>query len=168
MCVRVCVWVRCIHSTSGTRDATQNGRTFCLHQQLTVAAHCSRRQRAKRQEYVSVHTCRMSMLTFYCVKIVCSARRPCNNARTVCTTTVLWSIISFTLVIKQLNAKNLVLYKFIICLYMFRALCAHHEEVKIVLYSIWYHHTCRWPSGAQVERGPPDDAHIVLETCTGI
>jgi len=33
---------------------------------------------------------------------------------------------------------------------MFRALCAHHEEVKIVLYSIWYHHTCRWPSRAQV------------------
>jgi len=22
---------------------------------------------------------------------------------------------------------------------MFRALCAHHQEVKIVLYSIWYH-----------------------------
>jgi len=42
--------------------------------------------------------------------------------------------------------------KFIICLYMFRALCAHHQEVKIVLYSIWYHHTCRWPSGAHVER----------------
>jgi len=33
---------------------------------------------------------------------------------------------------------------------MFRALCAHHHEVKIVLYSIWYHHTRRWPSGAQV------------------
>jgi len=32
---------------------------------------------------------------------------------------------------------------FITCLYMFRALCAHHQvvkEVKIVLYSIWYHH----------------------------
>jgi len=29
---------------------------------------------------------------------------------------------------------------------MFRALCAYHQEVKIVLYSIWYHHTCRWPS----------------------
>jgi len=43
--------------------------------------------------------------------------------------------------------------KFIICLYMFRAPCAHHHEVKIVLYSIWYHHTCRWPSGAQVDRG---------------
>jgi len=24
---------------------------------------------------------------------------------------------------------------------MFRALSAHHQEVKIVLYSIWYHHT---------------------------
>ena len=24
---------------------------------------------------------------------------------------------------------------------MFRALCAHHQEVKIVLYSICYHHT---------------------------
>jgi len=31
---------------------------------------------------------------------------------------------------------------------MFRALFAHHHEVKIVLYSIWYHHTCRRPSGA--------------------
>jgi len=35
---------------------------------------------------------------------------------------------------------------------MFRALCADHQEVKIVLYSIWYRHTCRWPSGAQVGR----------------
>jgi len=34
---------------------------------------------------------------------------------------------------------------------MFRALCAHHQEVKIVLHSIWYHHTSRWPSRAQVE-----------------
>ena len=31
--------------------------------------------------------------------------------------------------------------KLIIRLYMFRALCAHHQEVKIVLYSIWYRHT---------------------------
>ena len=75
---------------------------------------------------------------------------------------------------------------------MFRALCAHHQEVKIVLYSIWYHHTCRWLFGAQVERGlctpvhrtatyrfndtryciiqfgPHDDEHTVLETCRGI
>jgi len=24
---------------------------------------------------------------------------------------------------------------------MFRALCAHHQEIKIILYSLWYHHT---------------------------
>jgi len=47
--------------------------------------------------------------------------------------------------------KILFYNRFIICLYMFRAICAHHQEVKIVLYSIWCHHTCRWPSGAQVE-----------------
>jgi len=44
--------------------------------------------------------------------------------------------------------KILFYNKFIIRLYMFRVLCAHHQEVKIVLCSIWYHHTCRWPSGA--------------------
>jgi len=49
--------------------------------------------------------------------------------------------------------KFLFYNEFIIRLYMLRALCAHHQEVKTVLYSIWYHHTCRRPSGAQVERG---------------
>jgi len=29
--------------------------------------------------------------------------------------------------------------KFIIHLYMIRALCALRQEVKIVLYNIWYH-----------------------------
>ena len=30
---------------------------------------------------------------------------------------------------------------FISRLYMFRAPCAHRQEVKIVLYILWYHHT---------------------------
>ena len=47
----------------------------------------------------------------------------------------------FILVINQLNAQNLFYNKFISCLYMFRAPCAHRQEVKIVLYSLWYHHT---------------------------
>jgi len=51
--------------------------------------------------------------------------------------------------------KILFYSKVIIRLYMFRALGAHHQRVKIVLYSIWYHHTCRWPSRAQVESGRP-------------
>ena len=48
--------------------------------------------------------------------------------------------------------KFLFYNKFIIFLYIFRVLCAHHQEVKIVLYSIWYHHTCRWRNGR-----PPAD-----------
>jgi len=59
---------------------------------------------------------------------------------------------------------------------MFRAPCTHHQEVKIVLDSLWYRHTCRWPSRAPVHgtatyrpdytRGcliqfwPPDDEHM--------
>jgi len=37
----------------------------------------------------------------------------------------------------------------------FEHCCAHHQEVKIVLYSICYRHTCRWPS----------PAHSPLSTC---
>ena len=62
---------------------------------------------------------------------------------------------------------------------------AHRQEAKIVLYSLWYHYTYRWPSGAQVERGlavhgtvtykcddtrdcivqfwPPGDEHLCLK-----
>ena len=45
------------------------------------------------------------------------------------------------LVVNQLDAQNLFYNKFISCLYTFRAPCAHRQEVKIVLYSLWYHHT---------------------------
>ena len=45
------------------------------------------------------------------------------------------------LVINQLDAQNLFYNTFISCLYMFRAPCAHRQEVKIVLYSLWFHHT---------------------------
>jgi len=27
--------------------------------------------------------------------------------------------------------------------------CVHHQEVKIALHSLWYHHTHRWPSRAR-------------------
>ena len=43
---------------------------------------------------------------------------------------------TFILVINQLDAQNLFYNKFISCLYMFRAPCAHRQEVKMILYSI--------------------------------
>ena len=55
--------------------------------------------------------------------------------------------------INQLDAQNLFYNKFISCLCMFRAPCAHCQEVKIVLYSLWYHHTYRWLSHANLCAG---------------
>jgi len=52
--------------------------------------------------------------------------------------------------------KILFYYNFTTCLYMFRALYAHHQEVKTVLYNLWYHHTCRWPGTGRPRHGPPD------------
>ena len=49
----------------------------------------------------------------------------------------------FILVTDQLDAQNLFCNKFISSLYMFRAPCANRQEVKIVLYCLWYHHTYR-------------------------
>ena len=50
----------------------------------------------------------------------------------------------FILVIKQFDTKNLFYNKFISCLYMFRAPCAHRQEVKIVLYSRPVHRTATY------------------------
>ena len=40
--------------------------------------------------------------------------------------------------------------------------CAHHQEVKIVLYSLWCHHTykCDDTRGCVIQFWPPDDEHM--------
>jgi len=47
--------------------------------------------------------------------------------------------------------KILFYNKFIIRLYMFRALGAHHQEVKLYYTVSGIVTLCRWPSGAQFE-----------------
>ena len=71
--------------------------------------------------------------------------------------------------------KFLFYNRFIIRLYVFRAPCAHRQEIKIVLYSIWYHHTCRWHTYkcddtrcCIIQFQPSDDEHVVLETYRSI
>jgi len=54
--------------------------------------------------------------------------------------------------------KFLFFHRFIIFFYIFRALLCSSSGGQIVLYSIWYHHTCRWPSGAP-------DGHLQAACC---
>ena len=80
---------------------------------------------------------------------------------------VLLTVPLIIILVTNLIHKFLFYNKFILFLYMFRALCAHHQEIKIVLYSIWYHHTLL----VAVRRtgcACAPDGHIVLETCRGI
>ena len=71
---------------------------------------------------------------------------------------------------------------FIIILYMFQALYAHHQEVELYWCSIWYRHSqsvaVRCTGRPLTESDdtrccinkiqPPDDEHIKLETCRGL
>ena len=49
--------------------------------------------------------------------------------------------------------KFLFYNKFILCLYMFQALCAHHQEVKLYYTASGIVTHCGGPTGTQVERG---------------
>jgi len=65
---------------------------------------------------------------------------------------------------------------------MFRALYAHHQEVELYWCSIWYRHyqsvAVRCTGRPLTESDdtrccintiqPPDDEHIMIETCTGL
>ena len=76
-----------------------------------------------------------------------------RSVATIGTLVSMVTMIMFISVINQLDAQHFLFYsKSISCLYMFRALCAHHQEVKIVLHNLWYHHTYRWPSRTQVAK----------------
>jgi len=49
----------------------------------------------------------------------------------------------FILVINQLDAQNFVLqYVYFMPLHVLST-CVHHQKVKILLYSLWYHHIYR-------------------------
>ena len=46
-------------------------------------------------------------------------------------------------VFNQLDAQNLFYSKFYFMPLHVSSTCAHHQEVKIALHSLWYHHTYR-------------------------
>ena len=90
VCVCVCVCV-CAAFTALPAFGTRRKMVghFVYSQQLTVAAHWSRRQRTKRQEYVCSPVYPRSMVRFYFVKTVWRAQSSCNIAPTACTTSVM-------------------------------------------------------------------------------
>ena len=49
----------------------------------------------------------------------------------------------FISVFNQLDAQNLFHNKFYFMLLHVSSTCAHHQEVKIALHSLWYHHNYR-------------------------
>jgi len=49
----------------------------------------------------------------------------------------------FISVFNQLDAQNLFHSKFYFMPLHVSGTCAHHQEVKIALHSLWYHHTYR-------------------------
>jgi len=57
--------------------------------------------------------------------------------------------IMFISVFKQLDAQNLFHSKFYFMPLHVSSTCAHHQEVKIALHNLWYHHTYKWPSRAR-------------------
>jgi len=50
----------------------------------------------------------------------------------------------FISVFDQIDAQNLFHNKFYFVPLHVSSTCAHHQEIKIALHSLWYHHTYRW------------------------
>jgi hypothetical protein len=69
----------------------------------------------------------------------------------------------------QLYAQNLFHNKFYFTPLHVSSTCAHHQEVKIALHSLWYHHTyrCDDTRGCVMQFWPPDDEHMCSKHVEG-
>ena len=76
----------------------------------------------------------------------------------------------FILVINQLDAQTLFYSKFISCLYMFRAhvLIVRRSKLYYTATGIITPTECDDTRGCIIQFWPPDDEHMVLETCRGM
>ena len=61
--------------------------------------------------------------------------------------------VKFNSKFNQIDAQNLFHNKLYFMPLHVSSTCAHHQEVKIALHSLWYHHIYRWSSRVQVDRG---------------
>jgi len=68
----------------------------------------------------------------------------------------------FISLFNQLDAQHLFHSKFYFMSLHVSSICAYHQEVKIALHSLWYHHTYRSDDtrGCVMQFWPPDDKHM--------
>jgi len=68
----------------------------------------------------------------------------------------------FISIFNKLDAQNLFHNKFYFMPLHVSSTCAHHQEVKITLHSLWYHHTysCDDTRGCVMQFWPPDDEQM--------
>jgi len=90
-------------------------------------------------QYVAqVRECTRNVGPIAFLGLVCTQKRY-TRSDTTCSFDVLLTVLhlsTFISVINQMMHKICFTISFISCLYMFRALCAHHQEVKIALHFI--------------------------------
>jgi len=109
---------------------------------------------------------------------------PCTHARIQTNTphhTIFFDVLLtvhlsiFISVFNQHDAQNLFHNKFYFMPLHFSSTCAHHQEVKIALHSLWYHHTetSEWSKITKIQfykyeqivaKSHPKNSHINFTT----
>jgi len=99
-----------------------------------LARHCEVcAARKKRSETKCIYQfCIVSHHKGSCFEKYCSNRKLLNSLYTF-----------FISLFNQLDAQNLFHSKFYFTPLHVSSTCAHHQEVRIALHSLWYHHTYR-------------------------
>ena len=103
----------------------------------------ARNKEAKWTQRTLASTCLLPCLR--CFELVPSLRGTAvYNYNTGNVRVSLRPLLQFISVINQLDAQNVFHSKFYFVPLLVSSTCAHHQEVKIALHSLWYHHiyTC--------------------------
>ena len=88
--------------------------------------------------YILIYKQHISAPTATIITVSCKSTKQCTTNFDVLLTVHLSIFIS---VFNQLDAQNLFHGKFYFMPLHVSSTCAHHQEVKIALHSLWYHHT---------------------------
>jgi len=141
---------------------SQQCRKYCRYRIPTDHAHCSYCRSSKFwtmfHTYLIHFVLHVSLFTLLCCFIMC--KTIFNPFLTFC-----WPCcISVYLSQYLTNLMHKIFFhnKFYFMPLQVSSTCAHHQEVKIALHSLWYHHSYRFDDtrGCVMQFWPPDDEHM--------